>query len=210
MMTVVEEDPRDIRVCSQLGQIKVARKSEESLGLEDVFGKDRTDSLMEAYRMPVRAIFQEPAIADLMREIDGYGSEMDAKSADEREGFLSKVGFYARVARASASLIANRRKFEVLGDRATHLAVLAKMALANPKLRDDSRLMDFCRRIQDFDSPPTPEGLRTERTELLGLIQDAGLKPKDLEFEPTEWTKFSLKQDSGKLTVSLSSKEEPK
>ncbi len=216
MLALIDEDPRDTRVCNQLGQsaagarLAQAPAAEEHYSFEDLFGADRSDSLLEAYRMPARAIFQEPAVSDLIREVGSYGAEIDAKSETEREGFLSKVGFYARVARAGATLVANRRKYEELGDRATHLSVIAKMAMANPKLRDDSRIMDFCRKIQGDDSPPTPENLRAERQELLSFLESAGMKPKDVDFDPEEWTKFSVKQTGGQLSISLSGKDEPK
>ncbi len=212
---ILDEDPRDIRVCNQLGKSKTAEKVaknkavNESITADDLFGPDRTDSLMEAYRMPMRAIFQEPVVSDLIHEVDGYG-DLESKPEAERSGFLSKVGFYARVARAGVTLLANKRKYEELGDRANHLSVLAKMAIADPRLANDSRVMDFCRKIQDSDTPPTTESLHAEREELNALIASSGLKAKDLDFDPAEWTKLSLKQDHNQLTISLSGKEPAK
>jgi hypothetical protein len=213
---IIDEDPRDIRVCNQLGISPTAAKfakdpkaAGESISVDDLFGPDRSDSLMEAYRLPMRAIFQEPVVADLIHEVDGYG-DLESKPEAERSGFLSKIGFYARVARAGVTLLANKQKYEELGDRANHLSVLAKMAMANPQLANDSRIMDFCRKIQDSDAPPTREGLRAEREELNALIQSSGMKAKDLDFDPEEWTKFALKQDGNQLTLSLSGKDPPK
>ena len=216
---IVDEDPRDIRVCDQLGQSKSAERAladtktgknpaDENYTFEDLFGSDRKDSLLEAYRMPARAIFQEPAVADLIREVNGYG--IADRPDREREGILEKAGFYARVARASATLFANRKKYELLGDRATHLSVLARLALADPRLRESARVTDFCRKLQDDPALPSPEALQAEREELLALIRESGLSPKDLGFDPEEWTKFSVRQERGQLTVSLSGKEPPK
>jgi hypothetical protein len=213
---MLDEDPRDIRVCDHLGNSKpdsVSRLSNKDnpYTVDELFGQERTDPLLEAYRVPLRAIFQEPSVADLLREVNGYDTEgLDGKSESDRESFLGKVGFYARVARASANLVANKGTYEKLGDRANHLTVLAKLAIEQPKLRDDARVMDFCRKIQNDPNPPTSEALHAERTELLGLIADLGMKPKDVDFDPEDWTKFALKQTGNSLSISLSGKDGPK
>lgn len=211
ILALLDEDPRDIRVCAQLGKSKIDPRAKDlRIDFSEAFGAERGDSVMEAYRVPIRAIFQEPSFAGLMREIDRYGDSIDGKPESDRESFLQKMGFYARVARTGATLLAEKGKFERLGDRANHLTVLAKMALLQPSLRDDSRLGDFCRRIQDDDPAPTAESVRAERRDLLALIADMGMKPEDLGFDPEDWTKFSVQSGRHQFSVSLSGKEPPK
>lgn len=213
MLRVLDEDPRDVRVCEQLGQSKAPAPggaTERNYSVEDLFGADRSDALMEAYRMPVRAIFQDPVVSALLREVEHYGPELDAQSAADREGFFGKVGFYARVARAGVTLMTSRRKFEKLGDRATHLSVLAKIALLQPALREDARVGDLCRTIQNDPLSPTADGLREERRQVLALLEEKGIQPKEVDFDPAYWTRFSVKQAGSGLTLQLTSKEELK
>ena len=204
ILALVAEDPRDTRVCEQLGQTRSKPlEKNRNLTADDIFGPDRTDSLMEAYRMPLRAIFQEPVVAELIQEVDGYGEAIDEKTEAEREGFLSKVGFYARLARMTGTLIANKEKFERLGDRASNLAVLAKLALLSPALRDDSSVVDLCRRIQSAETEPTLESIRAERREISALLSAKGIKPEDVEYNPESFTKLSIKREKNNLTIGL-------
>lgn len=208
IISLIDEDPKDIRVCDHLGETKLDTSAKNpNITFDDFFASERTDSILEAYRIPIRAVFQHPSLAELFREGNGYERELEGKTERFRESFLSKVGFYSRVARAGVALYSNKETYERLGDHATHLSIIAKMAHIRPALRENARIMDFCRTIQENHAPLTVEKIRDDRRELLGLIEEAGLKPSELEFDPEDWTRFSMKAENRQLSFSLHGKE---
>lgn len=212
LMSLVEEDPRDIRVCDHLSDSKVNFQDKERTNFEfdEMFGAERTDPVYEAFRIPMKALFQEPTVSALFREVEGLSAETENKDQKEKESFLQKAGFYARVAKSAASLYRQKEQFESLGDRAMHLSVLAQVASTRSEFKDDARLRDFCKRIQSSDLTLDRTQMMDERKELIELLREKGLQPKDVGFDPESWIKLSVKADKNGFNFSLSDKEEVK
>ena len=205
LVMLTEEDRRDNRVCSQLGQSKLDL-TKKDLSFEEAFSEDRTDSIKEAFRIPMREIFQEPHLTALLQEVIEIDPQFEGKSDSEREGFFEKIGFYSRVAATGAALYANRQKYEDLGDRATHLSKLAELVVRKPELKDSTAIQDYCRAIESPETVPDRAGLVAERRKLLDLIAQAGLNPADLNFDPDDWIRFKVDAGKNGLNISLKGK----
>jgi|GEM_PF-5272782 len=210
LMLIAKENSHDVRVCENFGHTTLTPTpaNGKDPSVFELFGADRTDSVLEAYRMPLRILIQEPPVAQLLAEVGRTDSAIASDSFMDLGDLLSKAKFYAQVARTGVRLVLNRRKYELLGDRTNHLSTLAKVGLVLPKSREDARVMAFCRRIQGDPNIPTREQIRAERADLLALLKEQGITPKELDFNPEDWTKFSLKRDGGKFTLQLTSKDE--
>ena len=107
---MLNEDPRDIRVCENLGQSKTTdnkASKEESFDLSKVFSEEmRQDSVVESYRFAVRKIFQDEAISPLLNELLDLSNQQI--SVQETDSYLKKINFYSRAAYAAASLYAKK------------------------------------------------------------------------------------------------------
>lgn len=211
LISIIEENPKDIRVCEQLGQTRVNLKSPDtSFEMEALFSEDRDDSFFEAARIPLRAMLQDPPVAELMREVQNISESVEGKSEADREDFFSKIGFYARVARAASSLYSQKSQLESLGDHAQHLSVLVKLAALRPEFRNNSRILDFCKRIETTSINFTRDDMIAERQELLALLKENHISAKDMDFDPNHWTKFKVNSDQHGFSFSLSDKEKTK
>ncbi len=207
LLAVVEEDPRDIRVCENLGRSRFNADDALSSGLQfdALFQSKRDDSVIEAVRFPVRAIFQDPSVASLLRELDGLEKEgVTKQDTEKKESTLEKIGFYGRVMKAGSALYLNRRHYESIGDRAVHLRTIAKLAMISPEMANNSRVLDFCREVENAGGEVSDSALQAERTKLLGLISTLGLKPEQLGFDPAEHVKFSVQASKTGFSFSLS------
>lgn len=209
ILSLMEEDFRDIRVCDHLGTSRMDPKK-PSLEFADIFGEERGDSLTEAYRAPLKAIFQEPHVSALFHELQTLDPELDGKSKTEKDGLFEKIGFYSRVAQAGLALREKKEHFENLGDRAVHLSVLAKIALLKPELKDSTALVDYCRTIENPETVTDRAALSDERKKIVDLIAQSGLKPSDLDFDPSDWVRFSVESDRNGMRVSLKGKDDAK
>lgn len=206
---LMSEDPRDIRVCANLGRSRIdVRKKDASLPLDQALGPERDDSVTEAFRWPLRAMFQDPAVTDLFHEIESLDSSVRDQSKEERESFFQKVGFYSHVAGAAASLYSRREQFEAMGNRAQHLGVIARLALLKPELKDSARLTDFCRQVENVDAPLDHDSVVRERKAVLALLSENGVKPADIGFDPEDWIKFSVESDKAGFRFSLKGRAE--
>lgn len=202
ILTLMNEDPRDIRVCDHLGQSKVDPKKKH-FEFDDILSDERNDSLTEAYRAPLKAIFQEPHVTELFQELFALDPELEGKSKAEKDGIFEKIGFYSRVAKVGLALRSQKEYFENLGDRAVHLGVLAKIALLKPEMKNSTALVDYCRVIENPENVTTRAALADERKKILDLILESGLKPADLDFDPKNWVRFSVETGKDGLKVSL-------
>lgn len=194
------EDPKDIRVCENLNQpFEIPKSEEETRRIFD--SEDRNNPYIEALRTPIRAIFQDPNVAELISEIEPLSIE-DLNS-EEKETFLSKIGFYAKAAKAAAGLYQQKSYFEQMGDRASHLTALAKLASLKPNLSSDSRVQDYCLEVENALKFGEEVSVEEERKALLSLLDSIGVKPSEVGFDPTVYNKLLIKFDKNQLRFDL-------
>ena len=211
---LMEEPLSDTRVCENLGNPvnpslgsgtpslpntapdPASPSPKSGASFDAVLSAPRTDAVAEAYRMPLKAVFQDPDLAPIFREIRDVQAETTGESANQKESFLDKLGFYQRVVAAGSNAMDRQEQYEELGDRANHLATLARLALLRPTFASDARVTDLCRRIESAGaSRLSSDDIRSERADVIGLLRDFGVNPADVGFAPNQWTKFHLQAD---------------
>ncbi len=205
---MIEEDSRDIRVCNLLGkesQLFQNDEEEEDFDFGQAFSEKREDPEAEAFRVPIRAILQDSELSSLLKRIQQV--EEQKLSKEQKDSFLDKIGFYSEVATTAAHLYQKREQFEYLGNRAVHLGLIAKVAAAKPELATDPMVKDFCYRIQNSLADNKTVDVHQERQQVLDLIRYAGLTPEDLNFDPEDYIKFSVKSSHNSFEFSLSDKD---
>lgn len=200
---IMNEDPRDIRVCENLGQSK-SRGDDDKAEIEKLFFEnDRTDSVSESFRPPIRAIFQNEDMKSLLQEIFSYEKDTSKLNEQEKEGFLRKAGFYTKLAWTVGQIYKDKSRYEKMADRSGHLMVLAKIALLKPELANDSQIKDFCHQLETSIGDGQDVDLRQERQEVLKMIKYAGLTPEQLQFDPSRYTEFKINSSNKSLNFSL-------
>ncbi len=210
LLSLTTADKTDVRVCENLGRSRLADETGKmkNVDLEDFISPEsRQDSLAEAFRYPMITLFQDEGFSGLLHDV--ASEEANTGDKADRDSFFSKVGFYARAAKTVASMYARKEEFEALGDRANHLAVLAKLALRKPDLVGTPALMDICERMEGTLGDVDRDSIRAERKEVLALLAENGVNPMELDFDPNEYMKFKAELTDNKLTFSLSDKDMP-
>lgn len=203
----MQEELTDIRVCQNLGQTQYfEQKNKKGIGFEEFFGGDqRRDSVAESVRFPMKAILQDENIRPLMQEI--FDFRQMGLSKEEKKGFMEKVGFYTRLAAATAQLYQNKSHYEYLANRAVHLGIVAKIAALKPELVSDPAITNFCQDLQGSIQQNQSVDLRAERQEIIKLIEDSGLSYKDLDFDPESFVKFKIESSSNGLSIEMSDRQ---
>lgn len=211
----INEDLKDIRVCNNLGHSKILDEEElktpeekAKANFESWFGDDsRSDSLAETIRFPLKVILQDAAVRPLLEEIFSYEKDLPQDKV-EKESFLQKVGFYGRLTTAVAGLYSKKDYFEHLSNRSIHLGVLTRIAHAKPQMRTDPRLNQLCQEMSQSLADGARVDIGREREEILTLIDEAGLTPEQVDFDPSAFVKFKIKSDHDQLQFSLTDKDE--
>jgi hypothetical protein len=205
VLVMMEEDPKDLRVCQNLGTSAFLESKNKGELKFDELMENRDDPFIEATRFPLRAIFQDEQVASLLKEI----SEVEKKKLSEQEqkGWLEKVGFYSRLALTAGHLYQQKETFEALGNRATHLSLLTKIAMLKPELARDANIQKFCEELQSSLANRDPVDVHEERMEMLNLIRHAGLTPEQLDFDPDQYIKLNIKQTDNEFRIELNDKE---
>lgn len=194
--TLLNEDPKDIRVCDNLRNAQTKKK--EEIKIENIFGdENREDPFYEALRIPMKAIFQDPSVVELISEVEN----MDRGP----ETFLSKASFYGKAAKTAATLYQQKSYFEQLGDRAEHLMVISRLVALKPELASDSRIYDYCLAVENSLKFNEESSIKEERAALLDLLKTFGVEASALDFKPESFNKFAVKLSKNQFQFDLKS-----
>lgn len=208
IIAFMEEDPADIRVCDNLTQSKIFEQSKDKkeMSFDDLF-KDtsRTDPIAEALRIPIKAIFQDEEVSNLLSDVMKVDTSKMNKA--EKDSLLDKLGFYSRAAATAASLLSRKKHFESLGDRAIHMSLLARIAILKPEKYEALNLRGICEDMERSIVNGEKTSVKQERKKILALIQEAGLTPADLKFDPEQFLDFDVKMSDNNVSFTLAGKE---
>jgi len=208
VLELMNEDAADIRVCDNLGQSKLFEQSrgKKEMSFDDMFkDKTRTDPIAESLRIPIKAVFQDEEVSGLMKEIMAIDtSKMDRA---EKDSLLKKLGFYTRAASTAASLLKRKKQFESLGDRAIHLSVLARIAVLKPEALESANLKGICEDLERSIVAGEKPSIKKEREKILSLLQDVGITPAEIQFDPHMYLNFDVQMNDNNVSFSLGGKE---
>ncbi len=208
VLAFMEEDPADIRVCDNLTQSKMfeQQKNNKEMSFDDLF-KDtsRTDPIAEAMRIPIKTIFQDEAVTSLLGDV--LKVDTSKMNTAQKDSLLDKLGFYTRAATTAASLLSRKKQFEALGDRAIHMSLLARIAILKPEKLESLNLKGLCEDMERSIVNGEKTSVKQERKKILALIQEAGLTPAELKFDPEQFLNFEVKFSQNSLMFNLSGKE---
>jgi hypothetical protein len=203
---LMDQPPSELRVCDKLANAPGTRPPK---GIEEAMGAALNEGAeenpyIESLQAPLGFMLQRPAVKNVFEEIFSLPQEKDRP-----EGFLEKIGFYGRLAAATADLVANRGTFEMISDRAYHLYILSRLVNKRPDLLGNPLMRDFCQHVQSNIADPDEESFAEERQALLELIEDSNLEPKDLDFDPQARTQIGIQTTKNQFRIGIEQTKSP-
>ncbi|MES2769773.1 MAG: hypothetical protein V4596_11570 [Bdellovibrionota bacterium] len=197
---LINEEYSDIRVCENLGKPST-KDITPNVIFDAIASKDRNDSKLESFRVPIKHIFQSKPMKELFAEIDEV--DKDNLQGEERTSYLKKIGFYAIAVKKAQEAYSQKAEYEEIGDRAYDLYVISQIVEKKPELALDKNVLDFCNQLQTSIGQKSKSDITEERKELLKLIEYAGLTPQQLDFNPQVRTKFNIDLSKTGLSFGL-------
>jgi hypothetical protein len=204
-LDLMEEDKNDIRVCDNLGKspwFKSTGWPGSKMTYEDVIAdRNRTDSVIEIERYPLKLVFQDPNLIALYQEKLRLGIEQ--MSQEQADLALAKINYEARLGESIGHLLKRKKEFERAANRSTHLGAIARLAIMRPELAQDPTFLLTCREFEKSLFLGDEVNLKQERQQVLKLIKEAGLTPEQIAFEPEAYSQFFVTQKGNKMWFSL-------
>src|SRR5690606_4867250 len=111
-----------------------------------------------------------------------------------------KIGFYTKAANKVREIYSRKEEYEEIGDRGYHLYVITQLVTKKPELARDRNLLDFCDQLETSVANRSKTNIEEERSELLKLIEYAGMTPEQLNFNPKIRTKFHVNLNNKGIT----------
>jgi hypothetical protein len=87
------------------------------------------------------------------------------------------------------------------------MSLLARIAILKPEKFDSLNLRGICEDMERSIVSGEKTSVKQERKKILTLINDAGLTPADLKFDPDQYLNFDVKMTDNNVSFTLAGKE---
>jgi hypothetical protein len=186
------EDFKDIRVCQNLSKAPQKPAADINAAFaETITENNRENPFQESWRASLKYVFQQETVKTLFHDLDEYSNVPQS----ERASLMEKLGFYTRAIQMVYKLYGNKSQIENFANHSYHLSLIAQLVGRKPELAQDNKVLDFCYQIQNSMAQKQSVSAEAERTQVLKLIEYAGLTPQDLSFNPDQYMSFQAAVD---------------
>lgn len=201
---LLNRPPTELHVCDNLDRATEFRPPqgvEEALA-EALGNGSEANPYIESLQAPISFMIHRPAVKNVLEEALTL-------PADGDHSLFEKIGFYGRLAAATADLATNRNEFEMISDRSYHLYVLSRLAGLRPDILSNPLTREFCESVQRNLTDTDELSFVDERQALLELIQEAKVKPEDIDFDPQARTQIGISTDKNQLRIGIGQTKTP-
>jgi hypothetical protein len=205
LKSFLKRKPEDAQVCENLGNVVNLEDMGNDKNAIDKIGNslltEEGDSnpYAQAFRIPLLHIFNRPLMKGLFEEIIAF----EDSKADPDDSLLNKIGFYGRMAAAATDVLAHKKYYENLTDHSYHLFVISQAVKKKPELANDPKVKQFCESIEAEVKSGKLTSFDEERSEVLSLLEYAGVSASDIGFDPEKRMKFDVKFDNHNFSIGM-------
>lgn len=157
------------------------------------FESSHPDLRVQATKPLLRYVFRLPRMQKLINDLE--------EAADrDNENFADKAQFYGAAYGAFTDMKSHQADMESIMDRSYLFLGLNNLIAKYPSLAIDNRVTNFCNSTETLFNESTPVDFPTEKNNFLHLLQDAGVNPKDISFDPNYKSSIVFDFDGKSLT----------
>lgn len=198
----IERGIAEVNVCQNLTSIQGPPPNEPSefrTALRNHAARITPENpFIDAALAPMGAVLNIAPVASVLGDIRAYKDTGDFS-------YLQGEDFDSQVSLATAELVINQPRLELIAQHAYHLYVIARATSILPGLANNSLTTELCTTIEGRLEaaltqalPETAEqrinqenALREEKASVLRLLADSGLSPQAVGFNPNASTRVS-------------------
>ena len=161
--------------CKSLSKAKAGSIPEAELN--EAFDSAQSDPRIQATKPLIRYISRLPKMHDLVTDLKQAADRSD-------DSFVEKAQFYASAYAAFSDVKEHRTDIESILDRSYLFLGLNNLVAKKPELLNDLRVQNFCATTEQLFNEGSPVDFQSEKNHFLSLLQDSGVKPNEIDFNP--------------------------
>lgn len=158
------------------------------------------DLRLEAIKPFFKTVLRQPEMQRLISMVI-QDDEFRNATAEEKEGMFSKALFYKQAYSAYAEMKENLPEYESIVDRSYLMYKLNDLMVLKPELQTDPRIMKFCEESEHQSNTYTPVDYASEKQVFERLIQELGVDPRAIKYDPHYKTTLKLDFSGNNLQI---------
>lgn len=158
------------------------------------------DLRLEAIKPFFKTVLRQPEMQRLISMVI-QDDEFRNSTAEEREGMFNKALFYKQAYSAYAEMKENLPEYESIVDRSYLMYKLNDLMVLKPELQTDPRIMKFCEESEHQSNAYEPVDYASEKQVFERLIQELGVDPKAIKYDPNYKTTLKLDFSGNNLQI---------
>ncbi|MBO9667126.1 MAG: hypothetical protein J7501_09970 [Bdellovibrio sp.] len=176
------------------GEAQIFRSKEDvsSVKFIEALLSEKQDPVAETLAPILRFVFRAPGLAEVIRMSD---------EAKGDEGIVKKAEFYGELYRAASYLKQNTQTLNQVLQKSYNLHMLAKAVALKPQLASDGATMSFCEQIEQSLQNSDDLDADAQSSEMQKFLQDSGVEPQAIGFDPKYRSNVSLKLHGRTLSL---------
>lgn len=148
------------------------------------------DPVIQAIKPSLRYIFRQPQMRGLLT------LALESSEKGEDESLMGKAEFYNKAYSAYRELQARQKNVEQIMDRSYQLMILSKVMAKKPLLINDVAVKNYCQDLEAALNNSNPTNYEEERKEFSAFMQESGVDPKEVGYDPNYRTQLSISMGS--------------
>lgn len=177
--------------CKSLPKAKAGAIPEKEFS--EAFDSSQLDPRIEAAKPLIRYVFRLSKMHDLVTELSQAAERND-------ETLVEKAQFYSSAYAAFMDMKDHQTDIESILDRSYLFLGLNNLVAKKPELVNDLRVQNFCAATEQLFNEGTPVDFQSEKNHFLSLLQDSGIKPSEINFNPEYKSNILFNFDGKALT----------
>jgi hypothetical protein len=158
------------------------------------------DLRLEAIKPFFKTVLKQPEMQRLISMVIQDEEFMKA-SAEEQEGMFDKALFYKQAYSAYSEMKEHLPEYESIVDRSYLMYKLNDLIVLKPDLQKDPRIMKFCEESEYQSNSYAAVDFASEKQVFERLIQELGVDPKSIKYDPHYKTTLDLKFSGQNLQI---------
>ena len=192
----IDEKTPALDYCNKLSQAK-------SGPISTINKNDSDEDLrLEAIKPFFKTLLKQPETQKLLYMVIQEEAYLIQSPESKSEGLFEKAIFYKQAYSAFSEMKENLPEYESVVDRSYLMYKLNDLLVFRPELQNDPRIMKFCEDNEYQSNSYAPVDFQAEKQVFERLIQELGVDPKAIEYDPKYKTTLDLKFSGDNLQIS--------
>ncbi|WP_413587524.1 hypothetical protein [Bdellovibrio sp. HCB274] len=158
----------------------------------EVLVKPQKDPVIESVAPLLRFVFRAPGVSEILKMTENSTGE---------DSLADKAALYAEILRTANYLRTNGTEMNNVLQKSYNIHMLSKAVALKPELASQSSTVNFCEQIERSLVDRQDLNVEEQVQEMEKFLQDSGIDPKSIGFDPKYRARVQTEFDKNSLTI---------